>query len=98
MIRHILLIEFKPGVTPQQIAEIKALFQSIPDEIDGVTSVEWGVNNSPEHKNKHFSHAVLMTFADEAARQHYLPHPQHDALKEVFGPLLADIIVFDYAG
>ncbi|EJN6830026.1 Dabb family protein, partial [Vibrio cidicii] len=26
----------------------------------------------------------------------YLPHPEHDALKQVFRPLLEDIVVFDY--
>lgn len=97
MIRHILLIEFKPETTPEQITEVKNLFQAIPEKIDGVTAVEWGVNDSPEHKNKHYTHAVLMTFADEHARQTYLPHPEHEALKEVFGPLLKDIIVFDYS-
>ncbi|EHA1127776.1 Dabb family protein, partial [Vibrio navarrensis] len=25
-----------------------------------------------------------------------LPHPDHDALKQVFRPLLEDIVVFDY--
>lgn len=37
-----------------------------------------------------------MTFADEAARQRYLPHPDHDALKASFRPVLACIIVLDY--
>jgi hypothetical protein len=37
-----------------------------------------------------------MTFADEQGRQNYLPHPEHDALKELFGPLLEELVVFDY--
>jgi len=39
---------------------------------------------------------VLMTFADEAGRQNYLPHPEHEILKADFGPFLDDIIVVDY--
>nr|CAA6827664.1 MAG: Unknown protein [uncultured Thiotrichaceae bacterium] len=27
----------------------------------------------------------------------YLPHPEHDALKAVFAPLLEDIVVLDYS-
>ncbi|WP_323078440.1 Dabb family protein, partial [Aeromonas hydrophila] len=42
------------------------------------------------------THSVLMTFADEAARQRYLPHPDHDALKAIFRPVLERIIVLDY--
>ncbi|HDX8368465.1 TPA: Dabb family protein, partial [Aeromonas dhakensis] len=38
----------------------------------------------------------LMTFADEAARQRYLHHPDHDALKAIFRPVLERIIVLDY--
>ncbi|HAS6410305.1 TPA: hypothetical protein I7256_22925, partial [Vibrio vulnificus] len=32
----------------------------------------------------------------ERLRQNYLPHVEHEALKQVFRPLLKDIIVFDY--
>ncbi|GAL21185.1 stress responsive alpha-beta barrel domain protein Dabb [Vibrio maritimus] len=38
-----------------------------------------------------------MTFRDEAGRQNYLPHPEHNALKKVFRPILEDIVVFDYS-
>ena len=38
----------------------------------------------------------LMTFTDEAARQRYLPHSEHDALKAIFRPVLERIIVLDY--
>ncbi|WP_374936606.1 Dabb family protein [Aeromonas sp. ASNIH6] len=31
-----------------------------------------------------------------AARQRYLPHPDHDALKAIFRPVLERIIVLDY--
>ena len=96
MIRHILLIKFKPETTQEQIEELMELFVSMTDKVDGVTDVEWGENNSPEGKNKGYTHSVFMTFADEAGRDNYLPHPEHDALKNVFRPILDDIIVFDY--
>lgn len=97
MIRHLLLIQFKDSVTPGQIDEVEALFLAIPAKVNGVLAVEWGLNDSPEHKNKGYTHAVLMNFADEAGRRNYLPHPEHDALRAVFKPLVEDIIVFDYS-
>ena len=97
MIRHILLIKFKAASTLADIEHIKNLFMAMPEKVEGVVSVEWGINDSPEGKNKAYTHSVLMTFANEAGRQNYLPHPEHDALKKVFGPLLDDIIVFDYS-
>lgn len=96
MIRHILLIQFKPNASSQQIDALKASFLSMPEKVGGVESVEWGLNDSPEGKNKHYTHCVMMTFADEAGRDLYLPHPEHDALKEIFRPILEDIVVFDY--
>jgi len=68
----------------------------MPNKVEGVISVEWGINDSPENKNKGYTHTVLMTFLDEKGRQNYLPHPEHEALKDIFIPLLEDIVVFDY--
>ncbi|WP_117234826.1 Dabb family protein [Vibrio maerlii] len=96
MIRHILLIKFKQDTSNTQIEELMALFTSMTNKVDGVVGVEWGANNSPEGKNQGYTHSVLMTFADESGRANYLPHPEHDALKGVFRPILEDIIVFDY--
>lgn len=97
MIRHILLIKFKDSSLLSEIEKLKGLFESMPEKIEGVVSVEWGINDSPEGKNKGYTHSVLMTFADEAGRQNYLPHAEHEALKQVFWPLLEDIVVFDYS-
>ncbi len=96
MIRHILFITFTDSALPEQILAVRTAFLEIPDRIEGVTGVEWGTNDSPEKKNAGFTHCVLMTFQDEAARQRYLPHPAHDDLKAIFRPILQDIIVLDY--
>lgn len=96
MIRHILLIKFKDSAEISEVEKLRTLFELMPTKIEGVVSVEWGLNDSPENKNKGYTHSVLMTFSNEAARQSYLPHPEHEALKSVFRPLLQDIVVFDY--
>jgi len=97
MIRHVLLFRFKPGTSSQSIEKVRAAFKTIPSKVAGVIDVEWGENDSPENKNRDFTHCILMTFADENGRDNYLPHPQHSALKEIFDPVLEDIIVLDYS-
>lgn len=97
MIRHILLIRFTHSATVKQIGAVKNAFLAISNRIPGIRSVEWGENDSLEGKSAGFTHCVLMTFQDETARQQYLPHPEHIALKKVFEPILQDIVVFDYA-
>ncbi|MGJ3448416.1 Dabb family protein [Enterobacter sp. PTB] len=96
MIRHILFITFTDSALPEQILAVRSAFLPILDRVEGITGVEWGVNDSPEGKNAGYTHCVLMTFADEAARQRYLPYPSHDDLKTIFRPILQNIIVLDY--
>ncbi|CAI2399303.1 Stress responsive A/B Barrel Domain [Serratia proteamaculans] len=96
MIRHILFITFTENAFHKQIQAVKRAFLQIPNQIDGVVSVEWGINDSLERKNAGFTHCVLMTFQDDAARRRYLPHPAHDELKMIFSPLIKKIIVLDF--
>lgn len=96
MIRHILLITFTADASPTAIDQVRDAFLHIPEHIEGVLAVEWGVNDSPEGKSAGYTHCVLMTFQDEQARQRYLPHPKHEALKAIFRPLLGNIFVLDY--
>ncbi|GLQ73530.1 Dabb family protein [Vibrio penaeicida] len=96
MIRHLLLVEFKEAAQQEQIQSLLGLFLEIPNTVKGVASVEWGKNDSPEGKNKNYTHCIFMTFADEEGRQNYLKHPEHESLKAQFHPILEDIIVLDY--
>jgi len=96
MIRHILFITFTEDATADQINAVRQAFLHIPQQVEGVVSVEWGVNDSPEGKNAGYTHCVLMSFAGEPARQRYLAHPAHDALKAIFRPVLQDILVLDF--
>ncbi|MBJ7537888.1 Dabb family protein [Marinomonas transparens] len=97
MIRHVLLIKFKQEASTVDIATLMSNFIAVKDKITGIDTVEWGENSSPEQKNKGYTHCVVMTFIDDAARDFYLPHPDHEILKAQLGPILEDIIVLDYA-
>jgi len=96
MIRHVLFIQYKDQATEDDIAMSLHNFEQIKNKIEGIDSVEWGLNNSPEGRNKEYTHCVFMTFVDEAARDDYIPHSEHEVLKAQLGPILEDIIVFDY--
>jgi len=54
-----------------------------------------GPNISPEGLGDGFTHAFLMTFADAAARDAYLPHPLHEAFKDKHLPHVAKVFVLD---
>ena len=97
-VRHVVVFKYTPEATEAQIAAITDAFRALKDEIPGIVSFEHGVNNSPEGKNQGFTHVYLMTFENVAARDAYLPHPEH----EKFGTflrshgILEDVFVVDY--
>jgi hypothetical protein len=48
-----------------------------------------------EGLNDGLSHMFIMTFESEAARDAYLPHPEHEAFKATWVPSLARVVVLD---
>ena len=87
-VRHLVIFKYKAGATPAQIAQVTAaLRQRSRPRFPGITAFEDGVNNSPEGKNLGFTHAYLLTFEGAAARDAYLPHPEHKKFGELLGTL-----------
>lgn len=97
-VRHVVVFKYKPTATPDQIRQVTEAFAALQQSIPGITAFEHGVNNSPENKNLGFTHVYLMTFTDAAARDTYLPHPEHRKFGQLLGQLgiLDDAFVVDY--
>jgi quinol monooxygenase YgiN len=96
MLRHLVLLKFKAEATPAEVEAIVQAFVALRESVDAVSGLEWGTDVSPEGLAKGFTHAFLLSFADAAARDAYLPHPAHQAFVERLQPLLADVLVIDY--
>ena len=96
-IRHLVLLRFANETPPVERAGIETAFEALPAQIGGITAFEWGTDLSPEGLSKGFTHAFLLTFADAAARDAYLPHPAHQAFVRRLKPYLDDVLVLDYA-
>jgi len=90
-VKHIVIFKYKPSATPEQINEVTTAFRALKDKIPGIVSFEHGINNSPEGLNKGFTHVYLLTFENVAARDAYLPHPEH----KNFGALLGRLGVLE---
>ncbi len=73
MIRHEVIIRFKPDISratiDRSLTDVRALLFEIP----GVQRIRYGVNNTPDYR-----HAMLVIeLADEAALHRFGRHPQH---------------------
>jgi hypothetical protein len=99
MVEHIVLLKLKDGITKKQT---RALHQGLialkaKGTIPGIESVTAGYTNSPEGKEHGFTWGFTMRFSSVAARDAYLPHPDHKELATtLLRPLVEDVLVFDY--
>jgi hypothetical protein len=97
-VRHIVVFKYKAGASAEQINQVTQAFRDLKNKIPGIVAFEDGVNNSPEKKNLGFTHVYVVTFEDVAARDAYLPHPEHKKFIQLLGKLgvLEDAFVVDY--
>jgi len=97
-VRHVVVFKYKKDAGTDKIAQVTRAFRELRTKIPGITAFEDGVNNSPEGKNLGFTHVYLLTFESVAARDAYLPHPEHKKFGDLLGKLavLEDAFVVDY--
>jgi hypothetical protein len=96
MIRHYGMFQFHPEVTPEQIDECFAEMRGMIGKIPGLLAMEHGSYDSPEGLNDGFTHGFIMSFDTAAHRDAYLPHPEHERVKQIVIPRLARVVVFDF--
>jgi hypothetical protein len=98
VIRHVVVFKYKPTATQTQIAEVTTAFRALKGKIPGIISFEQGRNHSPEKLDQGFSHVYLVTFTTVAARDAYLPHPEHKKFGELLDRLgvLEGVFVVDF--
>ena len=96
VLRHVVMFKWNESTSPEKIQELSELFASLPSKIDVIRDFEWGADVSVEGLTKGYTHCYIVTFADEEARNTYLPHPEHKAFGDALGPYLEDVIVLDF--
>lgn len=97
-VRHVVVFKYRDDATEAQIQQVTDALRSLKDRIPGILAFEHGTNHSPEGKDQDFDHVYLITFEDAAARDTYLPHPEHAAFGRLLGEvgILEDVFVVDY--
>ena len=94
LLRHAVFFAFKESSSEEDIQGVAAAFAALPSKIDSIVDFQWGTNNSPEEHDDGFTHCFLLSFADEAGRETYLPHPAHKGeFAGVLGPHMKDVFV-----
>lgn len=101
MIRHIVLVRFRPEVTEEEIAAIFADLAAIRTKLPGVIDIRSGRSESPEKIERGYMHGFTVDFTDWAALAAYQDHPDHRrvgaALVAAAEGGIGGILVFDLA-
>ena len=96
VLRHVVLFEWADSITDDKRDELIEHFASLKDKIDVIKDFEYGSDVSVEGLAKGYSHCFIVTFEDEAARDIYLPHPDHKVFGDSVVPYLKNVLVVDY--
>ena len=100
MVTHMVLLRIRKDVPAAEIARVFAALAGLKGKIPGLLSFAGGPYSSGEGMNRGFTHGFAMTFADERARDAYLPHPEHEKVKarvlEVLDGGVAGVLAFDF--
>jgi hypothetical protein len=95
-VKHIGLIKFKEGTTQDQIDQVFSELMDVSESVPGIEDYVSGPNTSPEGQSQGYTHGFVMTFTDAAARDAYLPHPDHERFMSLAKPFLDSVAVCDF--
>ena len=77
MIRHCVFVQFRADVPDTERAAIHADLEALRNVIDGMDTVHFSANVSPEPFARGLTHGFTIDFRDAASRDAYLVHPDH---------------------
>ncbi|MEO8240888.1 MAG: Dabb family protein [bacterium] len=101
MIRHIVLIRFRAGVSDETVTQLFAALPRLAAKLPGVLHFASGRSESPEQIERGYRHGFTIDFTDWAALATYAADPDH----QLFGGSLVahaeggidGLLVFDLA-
>jgi hypothetical protein len=87
MIKHLVLLKWKSGVSSKEIDRVTSGFQDLKDQIKGIASYSFGEDASIYRGNADY--ALIAEFLSEADLKAYVEHPKHqEFMREVTGPIM----------
>ena len=87
MIKHLVLLTWKEGVSQDQIDDVTSAFRDLGKEIEGIGSYSFGQDAGIYRGNADY--ALIAEFRNESDLKAYVVHPSHqELLSKVTGPIL----------
>ncbi len=80
MIRHIVLIKFKPTLDAAGITDLFDELHQIEGKVPGLIAITSGRSESPEQMERGYMHGFIADFTGWDGLQAYQDHPDHQQL------------------
>lgn len=94
MIKHVVLMKFKPEVTEEQVGDVEQNLDALPGAIPEILSYDFG--RDVVHSERSFDFGLVSSFSDLEALKRYQEHPDHQAILGKLKSLCDQIIVVDF--
>ncbi len=94
MIKHIVFMKFKKGITDKNIAELEKLMAALPGRIPEIKEYLFG--RDIVHSERSYDFALISAFDDLDALKRYQPHPDHQPVLAKVKELSEAILAVDF--
>ncbi len=94
MITHVVMMKFKDGVSEQEIMDLEASFDALPEKITEIQSYEFGRDLVGSERSYDF--ALVSVFANLETLRQYQTHPAHLMVGQTLGRLCENILAVDF--
>mgnify|MGYP000956344290 CR=1 FL=1 len=94
MLKHIVIMKFKTGVTEEQVQDIMISLGALPGKIPQIRHFEFGTDILKSERSYDF--ALVAAFDDIASLKAYQLHPEHLPVLEKVKNACETILVVDY--
>ncbi|HEX9065549.1 MAG TPA: Dabb family protein [Streptosporangiaceae bacterium] len=89
MIRHVVVMTWKPGTTPDQVEAVRAGLATLPAQMTGLTGYAFGPDAGVSQGTADF--AVVADFDSRESYLAYRDHPAHrEIIERTLNPIVAE--------
>ncbi|MGZ6291465.1 MAG: Dabb family protein [Syntrophales bacterium] len=94
MIKHIVFMKFKTGVTERDIADLEKAMAKLPGKIPEIKEYQFGRDIVRSERSYDF--ALVSAFEDLEALKRYQPHPDHLPVLTKVKEICENILAVDF--
>ncbi|HOV86666.1 MAG TPA: Dabb family protein [Syntrophobacteraceae bacterium] len=94
MLKHVVFMKFKPGVTEEEIGDLAGSLGKLPGVVPEIQGFEFGRDLVRSERSYDF--ALVSTFADLDAMNRYQVHPEHQRVVAKVRQLSQSVLAVDF--